>query len=140
MCKNFPNDYRGIIYATVINKSFGCDNFLNEHLKNTVINETEKYYINKNILHGFHFNNLVNNIDGTKVEVLFLKPFVLFGTEFKINNTDELKYLEVMGNILNAPEKVGRNGTTRSLFGEMIKFKLDKFPLLTTKRDRKSVV
>jgi thymidylate synthase len=39
-----------------------------------------------------------------------------------------------MGNILNAPEKVGRNGTTRSLFGEMIKFKLDKFPLLTTKR------
>lgn len=130
LCEKYQDQYRGVIYATILNKSFECDNFLNSKLKQLVLNKINQDYKNQDK----HQYNLVNHLDSTHIGVVFLKPFDIFGMEIKIINTGELKYLEVMGNILNAPEKVGRNGTTRSLFGEMIKFKLDKFPLLTTKR------
>ncbi len=136
LCQKYQDEYHGIIYATVINKSFECDNFLNSDLKNLVIEKAFNHFNHqhKNFAHGIDFQQLKNHEDNSNLDVLFLKPFDTKGNFLKTNNFSEMRYLEVMSNILNAPEKVGRNGTTRSLFGEMIKFKMDKFPLLTTKR------
>lgn len=134
LCLKYPEEFRGVIFATVINKSFDCDNLLNEHLIHKV-----KLMLGKvnSISNGINLNNLINHNEqneNNKVEVVFLKPFDLNENFIKVHNQNELDYLKIMKDILNAPEKIGRNGTTRSLFGEMIKFNLEKFPLLTTKR------
>jgi dihydrofolate reductase/thymidylate synthase len=133
ICLKYPDQFRAKIYATIINKSYDCDNLLNEHLVNKVKIMQKKYDLNSFIEHGIKIIHIEDS-EQNKVEVLFLKPFDLTENFIKIHNQDELHYLKLIENILNAPEKVGRNGTTRSMFGEMLKFKLDKFPLLTTKR------
>ena len=48
----------------------------------------------------------------------------------------EYQYLELLAELVNAPERPDRTGTgTRSVFGRQIRFDLaDGFPLLTTKR------
>lgn len=48
---------------------------------------------------------------------------------------EEKGYLELLKELINSPEKNGRNGKTYSTFGINYKFKLDDgFPLLTTKK------
>ena len=50
-------------------------------------------------------------------------------------NKDEYKYLQLMDTIMKQGLDVeGRNGTTKSLFGEKMVFDLTRFPLLTTKK------
>jgi dihydrofolate reductase / thymidylate synthase len=50
-------------------------------------------------------------------------------------NKDEYKYLQLMDTIMKQGIDVqGRNGTTKSLFGEKMVFDLSRFPLLTTKK------
>jgi thymidylate synthase len=52
-----------------------------------------------------------------------------------INNNDEEKYLRLMRKLLETGVKEKcRNGFTRSLFGNILEFNLDRFPLLTTKK------
>jgi dihydrofolate reductase/thymidylate synthase len=125
ICIDYPKTYYGIIHATIINKSYECDNFLPGHLINKVKKKIENF-------DGSFESGLL--IENSSVELLFLKPFDTYDNYIKINNEDELKYLKLMKNILIAPEKNGRNGITKSLFGEMLKFKLNKFPMLTTKK------
>lgn len=137
LCLKYPEEFRGIIYASIINKSFECDNLLNEHLVHKVRLMQDKFNLNNCISHGIVFNQIINyneQSENNKVNILFLKPFDLNENFIKIHNKDELHYLRIISDILNAPEKAGRNGITRSLFGEMLKFNLEKFPLLTTKR------
>jgi dihydrofolate reductase / thymidylate synthase len=50
-------------------------------------------------------------------------------------NKDEYKYLQLMDSIMKQGLDVeGRNGVTKSLFGEKMVFDLSRFPLLTTKK------
>ena len=50
-------------------------------------------------------------------------------------NKDEYKYLQLMDTIMKKGLGVeGRNGVTKSLFGEKMVFDLTRFPLLTTKK------
>ena len=50
-------------------------------------------------------------------------------------NDDEYKYLQLMDSIMKQGNVIeGRNGLTKSLFGEKMVFDLSKFPLLTTKK------
>ena len=50
-------------------------------------------------------------------------------------NKDEYKYLQLMDTIMKQGIDVeGRNGVTKSLFGEKMVFDLSRFPLLTTKK------
>jgi dihydrofolate reductase/thymidylate synthase len=53
----------------------------------------------------------------------------------EIINKDEYKYLELMDTIMKQGLDVqGRNGVTKSSFGEKMVFDLSRFPLLTTKK------
>jgi dihydrofolate reductase/thymidylate synthase len=137
LCLKYPEEFKGVIYATIINKSFNCDNLLDEKIIKRVKDMKDRFEKNifkKNIYEGVYLNNIKEQLTQNTIDITFLRPFDLDGNFIEINNLDELNYLSLMKNILNAPEKVGRNGTTRSLFGEMIKFNLNRFPLLTTKR------
>jgi len=50
-------------------------------------------------------------------------------------NKDEYKYLQLMDTIMKQGLDIeGRNGVTKSLFGEKMVFDLTRFPLLTTKK------
>ena len=50
-------------------------------------------------------------------------------------NDDEYKYLQLMDSIMKQGNVIeGRNGLTKSLFGEKMVFDLSRFPLLTTKK------
>ena len=56
-------------------------------------------------------------------------------TDFK--NDEELQYLNLINNILeNGTWEIGRNGKTKSIFGNMMRFSLKdgKIPILTTKK------
>ena len=56
--------------------------------------------------------------------------------ELSPKETSESSYLKLLKDVyINGWEKVGRNGTTKSMFGKSLEFDLTKgFPLLTTKR------
>ncbi len=137
VCLNQHNVFHAIIYATIINKDYQCDNFINNKMYDIIINQ-------KN---NIHTNNKFGDINyaielGVKdvntqesVRISFLKPFTSNNHIVRHNNYDESKYLELMYHLLKAPMKVGRNGATQSLFGNMLKFDIrNTFPLLTTKR------
>jgi thymidylate synthase len=139
ICINNHNDFNAIIYANIINKDFMCDNLISNKLFDTIM--TQKNNIHNNHSH-MNINYIVemgvtnNNVNtDNHMKISFLKPFTSNNHIVRHNNYDEYKYLELMYNLLKAPVKVGRNGATKSLFGNMLKFDIrNKFPLLTTKR------
>jgi len=60
--------------------------------------------------------------------------FIVYQKKELINN-DEYKYLQLMDTIMKEGNIiVGRNGITKSSFGEKLVFNLERFPLLTTKK------
>ena len=132
----YPHKFTAKLYANILNTDYCCDNHISNNLTNIIIQQ----YCGFN--HIFNVQNKINYgielivkdlIHDKNVKIIFLKPFNINNMLIKSNN-EEIKYLELMKNVLNAPKKVGRNGATRSLFGEMLKFKLNNFPLLTSKR------
>ena len=117
------------IYWTEISNNYKCDNFIQSHIYTFLQNYTDiSGYIRLNC-NDSSINQIVN--------VKFYRPFTL-NKFFKINeirkNPEEENYLRIMNKILNdgAKEKC-RNGITYSLFGNILTFNLNKFPLLTTK-------
>jgi thymidylate synthase len=132
----YPHKFNAIFYANIINHDYECDNNINKNMLN-IINHQYcgfNHVLNANIKFNYGVELTVHDRNNNRnVEVTFLKPFYMNGQLIKSNH-EENKYLEIMGNIINAPKKTGRNGVVRSLFGEQLKFKLDSFPLLTSKR------
>ncbi len=52
-----------------------------------------------------------------------------------VDNPEEKKYLSIMKELISAPIDINRTDTkTRSLYGEQMIIRLDRFPLLTTKK------
>lgn len=118
------------IYWNLINKDYKCDNFINNHIYE--IFKAQSFLINTVIISCLDLNT------NDTIELTVHRPFNLNKTlkfkELKINE-DEEKYLRLMRKLLEegAREKC-RNGFTQSLFGNMLEFNLDRFPLLTTKK------
>ena len=44
------------------------------------------------------------------------------------------QYTELVKKVMNGIKEIGRNGTTYSLFGETMRFSLEKLPMITTKK------
>jgi dihydrofolate reductase/thymidylate synthase len=134
ICINQHNEYETIIYANVINKDYQCDNLISNKFYDVIINQKNNIHNRMNIDHLIEMC-VKDNSTQESVKITFLKPFTSKNHIVRHNNYDESKYLELMYNLLKAPIKVGRNGATQSLFGNMLKFDIRKhFPLLTTKR------
>lgn len=113
----FLNNTNNTLHWTLINKSYDCDNVID-------IKSLEKF-TTKNIYSA----NVYDSLNNINVNIEFKSG------ENDYINKDEQHYLDVMKNILdNGQETKCRNGYTYSKFGEMIKFDLDSFPLLTTKK------
>jgi dihydrofolate reductase/thymidylate synthase len=131
-----PHKFSAVFYANIINADYNCDNHIDMNMSNIIIQQYcgFNHILNVNNKINFGVELCVNDINhNKKVKLIILKPFYINGNLIK-SNYEEIKYLEIMKNILNAPKKTGRNGVTRSLFGEQLKFKLNSFPLLTSKR------
>jgi thymidylate synthase len=108
--------------------------------------EIYKYFLENNLISKIYISILNDDYD---CDVYFPKKlldnFVIVRTfvedtfmhyEMEYSPGGEIQYLNKLENILiNGIEKRGRNGITKSVFGEMFKFNLlDGFPLLTTKK------
>lgn len=61
---------------------------------------------------------------------------VTYKTYSIANNREEGAYLKLLGRLLSQPLRPSRNGNTRALFAETLRFDIHKngFPLITTKR------
>ena len=127
--KNYYN-FNINIYWNLINTNYNCDNLLDTYIFNYLNNIKCK------------FNNIkiqcLNNNTQQQIELTIYRPFNM-NKSMKIveltSNNDEENYLSLMKKILETGirEKC-RNGYTRSLFGNILTFNLDRFPLLTTKK------
>lgn len=122
--------YDMTIYWNLINKDYKCDNFIHEYIYE--IFKAQSFLINTVIIYCIDLN-----INET-IELTVHRPFNLNKTlqfkELKINE-DEENYLRLMRKLLeNGIKEECRNGFTRSLFGNILEFNLNKFPLLTTKK------
>jgi dihydrofolate reductase/thymidylate synthase len=127
--KNYYN-YNMIIYWNLINKDYNCDNYLEHHVFTYL--QTLNYLINDVRI------TCVDNNNQEQVELIVNRPFNM-NKSIKIieiiNNSDEENYLRLMRKLLEEGIKEKcRNGYTRSLFGNILEFNLDRFPLLTTKK------
>jgi len=123
--------YNSIFYVTLIEHNFLSDNkisFMN------LINKRKSIFYSVNKIHNGVELKCNNLNDGIEYNLIFLKPFDIDGNIIDIENKEEMKYLYLMHHLLESNEKISRNGSTLSDFGEQLKFKLDKFPLLTTKK------
>lgn len=103
------------LYITNINCIFDCDQHFPYFLKKQI--KSEKY------------STHLENID----EKMYLCDFE--HNTYHLNG--EVQYLKLLNKLLTSPKRETRNGETKSLFGEQLKFQLDfghKFPLLTTKK------
>ena len=73
-----------------------------------------------------------------QIELIVHRPFAMNNslkiTEITVNQ-DEENYLRLMRKLLETGSlEKGRNGFTKSLFGNILEFNLNKFPLLTTRK------
>jgi len=102
------------------------DNSKNNNIKN---NDSKNNNDSEN-------KNLVNDIENTILENNYSKiSNNIFGK--KSNYSEEYQYLNLLENIIeNGTWEEGRNGRTKSIFGNMMRFSLKngKIPILTTKK------
>ncbi len=110
------------LYWTKLNKVYHCDNFVNlTHLTKLITADYDKL--------SYDCNDIKNNEES--IEVIFNFP----KHNGSIVNQEEHNYLEMMDSLITHGHKThGRNGITYSKFGNMLKFSLETFPLLTTKK------
>lgn len=123
-------------YVTIIGHDYECDNCINQLSNQTILHAyTGKYIafdetLNKHV--GIQFNHYVNK----KLEFDYDKTYQKYIIDlFDFINDEEHKYLSIMSNIINKGHfRPTRNGNTHTLFGKKLKFDLNNFPLLTTKK------
>ncbi len=110
------------LYWTKINKVYHCDNFINlSHMNHFTSFEYDKL--------SYDCYDIKNNNE--HVDVIFNFP----KHNGSVDNNEEHTYLEIMDSLITSGHKTqGRNGITYSKFGNMMKFNLESFPLLTTKK------
>jgi len=99
------------IYLTKITENYTCDAFVLE-------------------LCAFLYNQctIIETID-------FSSELIYYTYQHNKSTSSEQNYLDLMLNILRAPERSTRNAVTKSLFSSHLTFDLeDGFPLLTTKK------
>ena len=102
------------IYHTLIpSESFNCDTFIE--------------FQNLELIHKTYVNDIDRNTN---------KGYMLEFNKYKMNPNAEIEYLKLLEKVKrNGIIKNGRNGETKSLFGEELKFNVtNSFPLLTTKK------
>lgn len=110
------------IYLTVIDKNYNCDNKLKYKIDNI-----DLQYYNFN---SFNCDDIKNN---QKVSITIFSP--KYNQLYFNENLDEKAYLNLMYSIITTGKYTHcRNGYTYSKFGNMLRFNLDRFPLLTTKK------
>ena len=116
------------VYITKItptnNVNFNCDTF---------IKIPELITLNKQIIHDELINTNLNINEENK------EDYLMCDVEFSVNkkkDNNENQYLSLLEKIMKEGlEKNGRNGVTKSVINEQLKFDLsDGFPLLTTKK------
>lgn len=106
------------IYMTQIDFDYKCDKFFNKNLLNN-------FYDLKCININTCSENDVNNLLTVSCSYNFIK----------ININNEISYLALLNEIYNSSEyRQTRNGRTKALFGKMLSFDLNNFPILTTKK------
>jgi len=124
------NKFKKILYWNLINKNYNCDIFINKYIYEII--EYNSQFLNNNKISCLDLNT------DERVKLTVYRPFTIDNNYSikEINlNEDEENYLRIMKKILDEGVKEKcRNGFTRSLFGNMLEFKLDRFPLLTTKK------
>lgn len=118
------------IFWNLVKHDYKCDNFINiEELHNIINNYNHDVPLIKYIINSVSvFDNMEN--------IPELKNMIIHTPQDEVDNIEEYKYLNIMGNLLNDGNLTeGRNGQTYSKFGEIIRFNLkDSYPLLTTKK------
>lgn len=107
------------LYWTLVNEDYECDNLLNF---DNILNLNDQ---NRNIYNRYELEDTLNN---KNISVFFQRP------KFNTTNHDEHQYITMMDSILNGKYKYCRNGYTYSKFGNILRFDLNSFPLLTTKK------
>ncbi len=118
----FLNKGNHNLYLTVIDKNYNCDNKLNYE-----IDSIDLQYYNFNT---FNCNDIKNN-ETVSITIYTPKYNQLKSDE----NLDEKAYLNLMNSIITTGKYAPcRNGHTYSKFGNMLRFELNRFPLLTTKK------
>jgi dihydrofolate reductase/thymidylate synthase len=123
-------------YVTIIGHNYECDNCINQLSNQNIMHTyTGKYIVfdeamNKHV--GIQFNHYVNKKLEFDYDTTYQKYIV---DMFDFINDEEHKYLGIMTNIINKGHfRPTRNGNTHTLFGKKLKFELNHFPLLTTKK------
>jgi dihydrofolate reductase/thymidylate synthase len=120
------------IHWTLINFDYNCDNHINFDKLKEEWNTYRRPYRESITL---NCEDKLNNCE-VIVDFLFQRPYPYnnYIQEIKYIKQEQ-KYIDVMKDILtNGKYSKCRNGYTYSKFGEILKFTLDKFPLLTTKK------
>jgi dihydrofolate reductase/thymidylate synthase len=113
------NQYDINLYWTLLNKSYNCDNIIN-------IQQLLKFVNQYHIINTYDCYDINNN---QLITTNFYRP------KYNTNNIEEQKYINVMQSIITSGKYTQcRNGYTYSKFGEILRFNLESFPLLTTKK------
>lgn len=113
------------LYWTLINKNYDCNNILD------ISKLSDLNGHNKNILNFLEDKltyELEDILNKEIVHVFFQRP------TFTIINKQEYQYISIMSSILDGKYSPCRNGYTYSKFGNILRFNLNTFPLLTTKK------
>lgn len=117
------------LYLTKIRADYQCDKFFPMFMLSYLFNHSHNLIYEKDF-------RLTDNISNKSQLVSFKK----YSTDEYIwndnNNAEETAYLDLLKNtIKNGSERVTRNSTTLSTFGNKLEFDLSEgFPLLTTKK------
>ena len=140
----FKNHIADNLYLTIVYKKYNCDNIINtininnyyrvhsysrklqDHTSNEMITTSFIHYINKN--KGNEYDNCMWDKQFGKI----LKNILNSET---LENKEEKQYLQIMSDIIkDGHYRPTRNANTYSIFGTTMKFNLESFPLLTTKK------
>jgi len=124
------------IYITRIFAYYECDRYISlPVLQNGIVKYLEDESFDSESRLSYCYETYV------KCEIHALEPFYTFSqlpsTVCFKTNQEETQYLKILEQLLNAPKRKTRNGTTRSIFSPPpMEFDLSdgSFPVLTTKR------
>ena len=109
-------DLNNIYHTLIDSNDFECDTYIDLDIDNFNYKSRKQYLTD------------IDRNSGKQYDLIF--------TKYKIIPSAEIQYLNLLDKVKNLGDhKVGRNGSTISLFGQELKFDVsDSFPLLTTKK------
>ena len=123
--------YKLVVYWNLINYNYNCDNIIDKYIFGYLDSQRTLLISDVTI-------NCLDTHNNNQIELIVHRPFAMNNslkiTEITVNQ-DEENYLRLMRKLLETGSlEKGRNGFTKSLFGNILEFNLNKFPLLTTKK------